>query len=139
MVLATELILQVDNKRQGGAGPITRELKRKSDFSKNQRFRISKIWSITPTLKSKSRCVPLIGWLVVNHAATAIASIKLNIPLQGRVFVLKNCLCMNLQHGNGGSGFIPIQEYGAEFHRSFKTKKAVRLLYTGKNHYDLLV
>ncbi|KAJ0849566.1 putative OTU domain, papain-like cysteine peptidase superfamily, ubiquitin thioesterase OTU1 [Helianthus annuus] len=41
-----------------------------------------------------------------------------------------------------GSGFIPIAEYGAEFGKSSKQekpKKAVRLLYSGSNHYDLLV
>ncbi|KAK9684234.1 hypothetical protein RND81_10G195700 [Saponaria officinalis] len=42
----------------------------------------------------------------------------------------------------GGRGFIPIAEYGAEYYKpSGKTKprKAVRLLYSGSNHYDLLV
>ncbi|KAH9623707.1 hypothetical protein KSS87_013421 [Heliosperma pusillum] len=42
----------------------------------------------------------------------------------------------------GGRGFVPIAEYGAEFYKpSGKTKarKAVRLLYSGRNHYDLLV
>ncbi|CAK7333555.1 unnamed protein product [Dovyalis caffra] len=40
-----------------------------------------------------------------------------------------------------GSGFIPIAEYGAEFWKGSwngKPRKAVRLLYSGKNHYDLL-
>ncbi|XP_047306368.1 OVARIAN TUMOR DOMAIN-containing deubiquitinating enzyme 3 [Impatiens glandulifera] len=44
--------------------------------------------------------------------------------------------------GGQGSGFIPIAEYGAEFgkgSRKVKPKKVVRLLYSGKNHYDLLV
>ncbi|CAL1378878.1 unnamed protein product [Linum trigynum] len=44
--------------------------------------------------------------------------------------------------GGWGSGFIPIAEYGGEFSKgSFmgKPKKAVRLLYSGNNHYDLLV
>lgn len=50
----------------------------------------------------------------------------------------------NSQHTNGGwgSGFIPIAEYGAEFSKGSikrKPKKAVRLLYSGRNHYDLLV
>ncbi|KAK4268655.1 hypothetical protein QN277_025275 [Acacia crassicarpa] len=43
--------------------------------------------------------------------------------------------------GSGwGSGFIPIAEYGSEFKKSrnSKHKKVVRLLYSGKNHYDLL-
>nr|XP_043610447.1 OVARIAN TUMOR DOMAIN-containing deubiquitinating enzyme 3 [Erigeron canadensis] len=43
--------------------------------------------------------------------------------------------------GNG-YGFIPIAEYGADFgkdSRKEKAKKAVRLLYSGRNHYDLLV
>ncbi|KAK6943552.1 OTU domain [Dillenia turbinata] len=41
-----------------------------------------------------------------------------------------------------GSGFIPIAEYGAEFQkasRKGKGRKVVRLLYSGRNHYDLLV
>ncbi|KAI4353167.1 hypothetical protein L6164_002138 [Bauhinia variegata] len=41
-----------------------------------------------------------------------------------------------------GSGFIPIAEYGSEFRkgsRKGKPKAVVRLLYSGKNHYDLLV
>ncbi|KAI3667090.1 hypothetical protein L6452_42135 [Arctium lappa] len=45
-------------------------------------------------------------------------------------------------HGGNGSGFIPIAEYGAEFgkgSRKGKAKKIVRLLYSGRNHYDLLV
>lgn len=44
--------------------------------------------------------------------------------------------------GGNGSGFIPIAEYGADFgkgSRKGKAKKAVRLLYSGRNHYDLLV
>ncbi|KAK9196013.1 hypothetical protein WN943_004141 [Citrus x changshan-huyou] len=43
--------------------------------------------------------------------------------------------------GGGGSGFIPIAEYGAEFRRGSrngKPRKVVRLLYSGRNHYDLL-
>ncbi|KAL3839437.1 hypothetical protein ACJIZ3_024028 [Penstemon smallii] len=46
------------------------------------------------------------------------------------------------EHGGWGSGFIPIQEYGSDIHNDFKkgkTRKVVRLLYTGRNHYDLLV
>ncbi|KAL8504852.1 hypothetical protein ACS0TY_016149 [Phlomoides rotata] len=46
------------------------------------------------------------------------------------------------EHGGWGSGFIPIQEYGSELHKGLrkgKPQKAVRLLYTGRNHYDLLV
>lgn len=51
---------------------------------------------------------------------------------------------IELQHTNNGrgSGFIPIAEYGGEYgkgSRKLKAKKAVRLLYSGKNHYDLLV
>ncbi|KAK6943065.1 OTU domain [Dillenia turbinata] len=41
-----------------------------------------------------------------------------------------------------GSGFIPIAEYGAEFQkasRKGKCRKVVWLLYSGRNHYDLLV
>ncbi|OVA17695.1 Ovarian tumor [Macleaya cordata] len=42
--------------------------------------------------------------------------------------------------GGWGSGFIPIAEYGEEFGKTWKKpRKAVRLLYSGKNHYDLLV
>lgn len=44
--------------------------------------------------------------------------------------------------GGRGSGFIPIAEYGAEYGKASwtgKAKKAVRLLYSGKNHYDLLI
>ncbi|KAK4481005.1 hypothetical protein RD792_011873 [Penstemon davidsonii] len=54
----------------------------------------------------------------------------------------KCLLSLNLQHGGWGSGFIPIQEYGSDIHNDFKkgkTRKVVRLLYTGRNHYDLLV
>ncbi|KAL2229522.1 UNVERIFIED_CONTAM: OVARIAN TUMOR DOMAIN-containing deubiquitinating enzyme 3 [Sesamum indicum] len=46
------------------------------------------------------------------------------------------------EHGGWGTGFIPIQEYGSEFRKGSKKGKpreVVRLLYTGKNHYDLLV
>ncbi|GFQ06632.1 otu domain-containing protein at3g57810 [Phtheirospermum japonicum] len=48
------------------------------------------------------------------------------------------------EHENGGwgSGFIPIQEYGSEFRKVVKKDRpqnVVRLLYTGSNHYDLLV
>ncbi|KAK1321272.1 hypothetical protein QJS10_CPA03g01822 [Acorus calamus] len=41
-----------------------------------------------------------------------------------------------------GNRFIPIAEYGAEFGKPKKNKKprqAVKLLYSGSNHYDLLV
>ncbi|XP_058215452.1 OVARIAN TUMOR DOMAIN-containing deubiquitinating enzyme 3 isoform X3 [Rhododendron vialii] len=50
-----------------------------------------------------------------------------------------------LLHSRGGlgSGFIPIAEYGIEFSKGSrkgkKPRKVVRLLYSGKNHYDLLV
>ncbi|XP_004246348.1 OVARIAN TUMOR DOMAIN-containing deubiquitinating enzyme 3 [Solanum lycopersicum] len=46
------------------------------------------------------------------------------------------------EHGGRGSGFIPIAEYGAEFRKGSKNRKArkvVRLLYSGRNHYDLLL
>ncbi|KAG5550405.1 hypothetical protein RHGRI_015382 [Rhododendron griersonianum] len=49
------------------------------------------------------------------------------------------------EHARGGlgSGFIPIAEYGTEFSKGSKKgkkpRKVVRLLYSGKNHYDLLV
>ncbi|XP_034694988.1 OVARIAN TUMOR DOMAIN-containing deubiquitinating enzyme 3 isoform X2 [Vitis riparia] len=49
-----------------------------------------------------------------------------------------------LLHTRGGwsSGFIPIAEYGSEFGKSSRNGKprgVVRLLYSGKNHYDLLI
>ncbi|KAK2378853.1 hypothetical protein P8452_35460 [Trifolium repens] len=40
--------------------------------------------------------------------------------------------------GGWGSGFIPIAEYGSEFLKG-SSRKAVRLLFSGKNHYDLLL
>jgi hypothetical protein len=45
-----------------------------------------------------------------------------------------------MQHRGGGwgSGFIPIAEYGSEFLKG-SSRKAVRLLFSGKNHYDLLL
>lgn len=79
------------------------------------------------------------GMVVVNHTASAIESIKVKSCIARSDISTEKLPFMNLQHGSGGSGFIPIQEYGTEFHRSFKNKKAVRLLYTGKKHYDLLV
>ncbi|GMH29120.1 hypothetical protein Nepgr_030963 [Nepenthes gracilis] len=47
----------------------------------------------------------------------------------------------HLKNGRG-NGFIPIAEYGSQFSKgSGKTKarNPVRLLYSGRNHYDLLV
>ncbi|KAL6907592.1 hypothetical protein ACP4OV_002631 [Aristida adscensionis] len=44
-------------------------------------------------------------------------------------------------HGRG-NGFIPITEYGMEFMKNskqWKKRTPVRLLYSGRNHYDLLV
>lgn len=46
------------------------------------------------------------------------------------------------KRGGGDTGFIPIAEYGAEFLRvsiKAKPRKVVRLLYSGRNHYDLLI
>ncbi|GAB2230149.1 hypothetical protein Droror1_Dr00014406 [Drosera rotundifolia] len=47
------------------------------------------------------------------------------------------------EHKNSrGSGFIPIAKYGAEYRKGSGRRKArqvVRLLYSGRNHYDLLV
>jgi len=46
-----------------------------------------------------------------------------------------------LYHGRG-NGFIPIAEYGLEFAKNsqnWKKKAPVRLLYSGRNHYDLLI
>uniref|UniRef100_A0A2P2KP10 Uncharacterized protein MANES_09G101600 n=1 Tax=Rhizophora mucronata TaxID=61149 RepID=A0A2P2KP10_RHIMU len=55
-------------------------------------------------------------------------------------------LCANFEwkhtRGGWGSGFIPIAEYGTDFRKGskkLKPRKVVRLLYSGKNHYDLLV
>ncbi|THU50011.1 hypothetical protein C4D60_Mb06t15590 [Musa balbisiana] len=45
-------------------------------------------------------------------------------------------------HGTWGNGFIPITQYGSEFGkklRNGKQKAPVRLLFSGRNHYDLLV
>jgi hypothetical protein len=61
------------------------------------------------------------------------------------VLIIRLLLCpIELQHTKGrwGSGFIPIAEYGGEFSKGSikgKARKAVRLLYSGTNHYDLLV
>jgi hypothetical protein len=45
--------------------------------------------------------------------------------------------------GKGGRGFAPIQRYGEKFSKGTskgkKGRKPIRLLYTGGNHYDLLV
>ncbi|XP_010262736.1 PREDICTED: OTU domain-containing protein At3g57810 isoform X2 [Nelumbo nucifera] len=43
--------------------------------------------------------------------------------------------------GGRGTGFIPITEYGVEFSKTSKGKprKVVRLLFSGRNHYDLLI
>lgn len=46
------------------------------------------------------------------------------------------------QGARWGTGYIPIAEYGAEFVKPAKDRKArkpVRLLYNGSNHYDLLI
>lgn len=46
------------------------------------------------------------------------------------------------QGGKWGTGFIPIAEYGVEFMKPTKERKPrkpVRLLYSGSNHYDLLI
>ncbi|CAD5178292.1 OVARIAN TUMOR DOMAIN-containing deubiquitinating enzyme 3 isoform X1 [Musa acuminata AAA Group] len=45
-------------------------------------------------------------------------------------------------HGTWGNGFIPITQYGSEFGkklRNGKQRAPVRLLFSGRNHYDLLV
>ncbi|KAJ8476692.1 hypothetical protein OPV22_020419 [Ensete ventricosum] len=45
-------------------------------------------------------------------------------------------------HGAWGNRFIPITQYGSEFgkkSRNGKLRAPVRLLYSGRNHYDLLV
>ncbi|KAG6547779.1 hypothetical protein Mapa_010592 [Marchantia paleacea] len=42
----------------------------------------------------------------------------------------------------GGGGYIPIAEYGSDYKKPGKDRKArkpVRLLYSGRNHYDLLI
>ncbi|CAI7843344.1 unnamed protein product [Closterium sp. NIES-53] len=48
------------------------------------------------------------------------------------------------QGARWGGGVVPIAEYGSEFGRAAgahgnKARKAVRLLYNGTNHYDLLL
>ncbi|CAM6100808.1 unnamed protein product [Calypogeia fissa] len=46
------------------------------------------------------------------------------------------------RRGRAGGGYLPIAEYGSEFRQAREGKKArkpVRLLYSGSNHYDLLV
>lgn len=62
------------------------------------------------------------------------------------VFVILKAFLMlvvfQYSRAENGYGFIPIAEYGADFgqgSRKVKAKKAVRLLYSGRNHYDLLV
>ncbi|XP_074589417.1 OVARIAN TUMOR DOMAIN-containing deubiquitinating enzyme 3-like [Curcuma longa] len=45
-------------------------------------------------------------------------------------------------HGGRGGGFIPIEEYGSEFSKKLwirKQREPIRLLFSGGNHYDLLV
>ncbi|CAL9119564.1 unnamed protein product [Musa textilis] len=45
-------------------------------------------------------------------------------------------------HGARGNGFIPITQYGSEFgkkSRNGKQRAPVKLVYSGRNHYDLLV
>ncbi|KAL3622826.1 OVARIAN TUMOR DOMAIN-containing deubiquitinating enzyme 3 [Castilleja foliolosa] len=68
---------------------------------------------------------------------------------EAELLVLSKLCCQPIvvyipEHENGGwgSGFIPIQEYGSEFRKVLKKDRpqnVVRLLYTGSNHYDLLV
>uniref|UniRef100_A0A0E0KBP7 Ubiquitin thioesterase OTU n=1 Tax=Oryza punctata TaxID=4537 RepID=A0A0E0KBP7_ORYPU len=71
------------------------------------------------------------------------------IPLTSREEVLSK-LCRQpiiiyipeREHRGRGNGFIPIAEYGLEFSKDskqWKRKVPVRLLYSGRNHYDLLV
>lgn len=46
------------------------------------------------------------------------------------------------QAARWGTGYIPIAEYGSEYTKPGKDRKArkpVRLLYNGSNHYDLLI
>lgn len=46
------------------------------------------------------------------------------------------------EYGVKGPTYQPIQKYGQQFAKSrkgHKARRAVRLLYTGGNHYDLLV
>uniref|UniRef100_A0A7N0R8Q9 Ubiquitin thioesterase OTU n=1 Tax=Kalanchoe fedtschenkoi TaxID=63787 RepID=A0A7N0R8Q9_KALFE len=71
---------------------------------------------------------------------------------ESELLVLSKLLCQPIivyipehEHskvGWGSSGYIPIAEYGTEFKKGSKRgkpKKVVRLLYSGRNHYDLLV
>jgi hypothetical protein len=47
------------------------------------------------------------------------------------------CLCCR----SGRAGYVVIQKYGEKYEKasSGKRRKAVRLLYSGSNHYDLLL
>nr|GMC93763.1 OTU domain-containing protein At3g57810 [Ipomoea batatas] len=68
---------------------------------------------------------------------------------ESELLVLSRLLCQPVvvyipehEHRGRGSAFIPIAEYGSEFckgTRSSKPRQAVKLLYSGRNHYDLLV
>lgn len=48
-----------------------------------------------------------------------------------------SCLCSK----GGRAGYVVIQKYGEKYERapSGKRRRAVRLLYSGSNHYDLLL
>ena len=48
---------------------------------------------------------------------------------------------LHAAHAGRRQGYTPIQRYGEEFAttKGGKRRKGVRLLYTGGNHYDLLL
>lgn len=59
-----------------------------------------------------------------------------------KIIPLKNVVYQQHTHGTWGNGFIPITQYGSEFGkklRNGKQRAPVRLLFSGRNHYDLLV
>ncbi|XP_048225720.1 OVARIAN TUMOR DOMAIN-containing deubiquitinating enzyme 3 isoform X2 [Ricinus communis] len=59
------------------------------------------------------------------------------LTINGKALIKRN----DHTRSGWGSGFIPIAEYGTEFRKGMKKgkpRKVVRLLYNGKNHYDLL-
>ncbi|KAK6231279.1 hypothetical protein SCA6_001352 [Theobroma cacao] len=77
-------------------------------------------------------------WNGPSHLASITSDAK--PPFQ--VSLMKDRKSAIHRKGGWGSGFIPIAEYGAEFRKGSgkaKPRKVVRLLYSGRNHYDLLV
>ena len=98
--------------------------------------------------------VPIIWRLTV--AATALSAAasacSTHPSAHASVSVRRGCCCMHggrarCQHVPGAArrkerGFVPIVKYGEEFEagRTGKTPRSpVKLLYSGGNHYDLLL